>query len=378
MKWPKLLTHLLLFIATVISTTLAGAEWMTGGFFLFVKDTLGLKDFWQGFHFSIPFLAFLTFHEFGHYFMARYYQIRVSLPYYIPVWLSGLSSIGTMGAVIRLKDKPKNNLQYFDVGIAGPLAGFMVALGVLWYGFTHLPHPSHIYSIHPDYAKYGLDYAKHVYQDKTGQIAIGNSLIFSFFKNYVASNPAWVPNSFEIMHYPYLFAGFLGLFFTSLNLLPIGQLDGGHILSGLLGHKLFNKISVVFFVLFVFYGGLGIFHLSDFQFVRTSQYIEALMPLLIYALFLKFCFSKLFDNQYNQWILALSVILIQLCLVSVFPTIMGYSGFLPFGLLLGRFLGVKHPDIDDELPMNWQRKALGWLTMLIFIICASPSPFIVY
>jgi hypothetical protein len=51
---------------------------------------------------------------------------------------------------------------------------------------------------------------------------------------------------------------------------------------------------------------------------------------------------------------------------------------LPFGLLLGRFLGVKHPDIDDELPMNWQRKALGWLAMLIFIICASPSPFIVY
>jgi membrane-associated protease RseP (regulator of RpoE activity) len=378
MKWPKGLTHIALFLVTLLSTTLAGAEWMYGRFFLFVDNPLGLSEFWQGLHFSVPFLAFLTFHEFGHYFTAKYYQLKVSLPYYIPVWLSGLSSIGTMGAVIRLRETPKNNLQYFDIGIAGPLAGFVIALGVLWYGFTHLPPPEHIFNIHPEYSKFGLNYAKYVYQNQEGQIAIGNSFIFSFFKKYVASNPAWVPNPYEIMHYPYLFAGFLGLFFTSLNLLPIGQLDGGHILCGLLGHKTFNRVSVVFFTVFVFYGGLGIFRISDFHYLRVEEYFIALAKLLTYGVFLYLCFSKVFSEKYGAWIMALSIILVQLLVAEISPSLLGYSGFLPFGLLLGRFLGVKHPVIDEEVPISGLRKVLGWLAILIFVLCASPSPFIVY
>jgi hypothetical protein len=76
------------------------------------------------------------------------------------MWLSALAmSIGTLGAVIRILDRTRTRKQYFDIGIAGPLAGFVVGFGVLWYGFTHLPPLDYIYKIHPEYVKYGANYA---------------------------------------------------------------------------------------------------------------------------------------------------------------------------------------------------------------------------
>jgi membrane-associated protease RseP (regulator of RpoE activity) len=149
-----------LFLLTTISATLAGAEWITGKTFLFGKEKLGFSDFLNGFNYSFPFLLTLTFHEFGHYFAAKYHQIKVTLPYYIPIWMSGFLSFGTMGAFIRIIDRPKSRKQYFDIGIAGPLAGFIIAIGVLWYGFTHLPPADYIYTIHPEYKALGPNYAK--------------------------------------------------------------------------------------------------------------------------------------------------------------------------------------------------------------------------
>jgi membrane-associated protease RseP (regulator of RpoE activity) len=136
------LIHVSLFLITLLTTTLAGAEWMNGRFFFMGEHSLKLDEIGQGLYFSLPFLGILTVHEFGHYLMAKAYRISVSLPYYIPVWLGwipGLNSLGTMGAFIRLKSVPQTRKQYFDIGIAGPLAGFVVALAVLFYGFTHLP-----------------------------------------------------------------------------------------------------------------------------------------------------------------------------------------------------------------------------------------------
>ncbi len=367
-----------LFIATVISTTLAGAEWMTGNFFLFVAKPLGLQDFLNGFQYSIPFLASLTFHEFGHYFAAKYYKIKVTLPYYIPIWLSGLSSIGTMGAFISLKERPVSRKQFFDIGIAGPLAGFVIAIIVLCYGFTHLPAAEHIYSIHPDYQKYGLNYATEVYKNLEGQIYIGDNLLFMFFKKYVASNAALVPNAFEIMHYPYLFAGYLALFFTALNLIPIGQLDGGHILYGLIGKKWHDKISPVLLGAMAFYGGLGIFKIEDFEFLHVTEYLRKIAPLLFYIYFLKICFSRIAPDTYLDWILALAVAIGQLLCIQLFPGLLGYSGFLPFVFLLGRFLGVYHPEVVDNEPLDTKRQILGWLSLVIFVLCFSPAPFVVY
>jgi membrane-associated protease RseP (regulator of RpoE activity) len=366
-----------LFLLTTISATLAGAEWITGKTFLFGKEKLGFSDFLNGFNYSFPFLLTLTFHEFGHYFAAKYHQIKVTLPYYIPIWMSGFLSFGTMGAFIRIIDRPKSRKQYFDIGIAGPLAGFIIAIGVLWYGFTHLPPADYIYTIHPEYKALGPNYAKTVYQNMAGQIYIGDNLIFSFFKNYVADTNL-VPNSFEIMHYPYLLAGYLALFFTALNLIPIGQLDGGHILYGLIGKRLNNIVSPILLVLFAFYSGLGIFKLSEFQFLHAQEYIEKLFPFILYIIFLRICFSKIVPDTYFDWILALSIAILQLISVQIFPNIIGNSNYLLFILLLGRFLGVYHPNVEIDEPLDIKRKILGWLTLVIFILCFSPSPFIIY
>ena len=167
MKYKTEIIQALLFIITLITTTLAGAENTSAKAFFLLDEPNRLHfpaDFWQGFQFSIPFLAILTSHEFGHYFMARYYKIKTSLPYFIPLWASALMtlSIGTMGAVIRMTGRTRSRKEFFDIGIAGPLAGFVVSLGVLYYGFTHLPPLDYIFKIHEEYRQYGANYPEEV------------------------------------------------------------------------------------------------------------------------------------------------------------------------------------------------------------------------
>ena len=163
----RVLLQLGLFIITFITTTLAGAEW-TYGRSIFAPN-YSWSDFISGLEFSIPFLLILTVHEFGHYFVARYHKIKVSLPYYLPMPPLPFS-IGTMGALIRLREKVYSKKQNFDIGLAGPLAGFVTALVILFYGFTHLPEPEYIFQIHPEYEQYGLSYADYVYENQKESI----------------------------------------------------------------------------------------------------------------------------------------------------------------------------------------------------------------
>ncbi len=389
MRNKTILIQAILFVATVVTTTLSGAESITGKFFFFLPEPYVLhfpEDFWQGFAFSIPFLGILTVHEFGHYFTAQYYKIKTSLPYYIPMWLGPfMMSIGTLGAVIRILDRTRTRKQYFDIGIAGPLAGFVVAFGVLWYGFTHLPPIDYIYHIHPDYLKYGANYAEEVMKNEKligGQLVLGDNLLFSFFKNYVA-DPALVPPNFEIMHYPLIWAGYLALFFTALNLFPIGQLDGGHILYGLIGKKRFQVVSPLIYILFVLYAGYGLFSVQTIRQIgqlKADYASEAdfFQWLLLYVFGLRICFSRINpENKYTAWILSLGVVVLQLGL-SMIPAIEskhGFSGFFPFLFLLGRVLGIYHPDVEEDEPLDWKRQVLGWLALLIFVLCFTPHPF---
>lgn len=389
MRNKTILIQAILFVATVVTTTLSGAESITGKFFFFLPEPYVLhfpEDFWQGFAFSIPFLGILTVHEFGHYFTAQYYKIKTSLPYYIPMWLGPfMMSIGTLGAVIRILDRTRTRKQYFDIGIAGPLAGFVVAFGVLWYGFTHLPPIDYIYHIHPDYLKYGANYAEEVMKNEKligGQLVLGDNLLFSFFKNYVA-DPALVPPNFEIMHYPLIWAGYLALFFTALNLFPIGQLDGGHILYGLIGKKRFQVVSPLIYILFVLYAGYGLFSVQTIRQIgqlKADYASEAdfFQWLLLYIFGLRICFSRINpENKYTAWILSLGVVVLQLGL-SMIPAIEskhGFSGFFPFLFLLGRVLGIYHPDVEEDEPLDWKRQVLGWLALLIFVLCFTPHPF---
>lgn len=370
-----LLIQLLLFVVTLITTTMAGAEWTFGNMFFFVENAMGWNEFVQGFHFSIPFLGILTLHEFGHYFVARRHQIRVSLPYYIPLWFGISPSIGTMGAFIRIKDVVQSRIKFFDIGLAGPLAGFIAAVGLLWYGFTHLPPPDHIFTIHPEYLEHGLAYPHFVYENAAGNIALGDNLLFWFFKTYVA-DPDLVPHQFEIIHYPYLFAGYLALFFTALNLIPIGQLDGGHILYGLIGKKYFDVVSPTLFIVLVAYAGIGMYTLDEFARFSDEEFYSGLFSLILYAGFLFICFRRLFENPLNAVILSLSIILIQFGISYLYPSLQGYPHSLLFLFLLGRFLGVTHPDTTDNRPIGGVRVVLGVLALVIFVLCFSPRPFI--
>ena len=389
MKYKTEIIQFILFVITLITTTLAGAEAMSAKAFLFLDEPNKLHfpdDFWQGFQFSIPFLTILTCHEFGHYFTARYYKIKTSLPYFIPLWASALTSlsIGTMGAVIRMTGRTRSRKEFFDIGIAGPLAGFVVSLGVLYYGFTHLPPLEYIFKIHPDYRQYGDNYVEEVLRIPkflSGQVVLGDNLLFKFFKTYVA-DPKLLPPNFEIMHYPILWAGYISLFFTALNLIPIGQLDGGHILYGLIGKKKFNIISPAIFISFALFAGYGLFSIQEIQMIGKGGMFtderDFIFYLMLYIFFLRVCFSKVSpENRTMSWIISLSVVVAQF-LLSYIPQIAsmhGFSGFLPFIFLLGRFLGIYHPEVEIDEPLNLKRKLLGWLTLIIFILCFTPYPF---
>jgi membrane-associated protease RseP (regulator of RpoE activity) len=360
--------QILLFIATFITTTLAGAEWTYGKT---VYGGITWSDFVDGMHFSVPFLLILTVHEFGHYFTALHHKVKSSLPYYIPIPPLPLPlSIGTMGAVIRLRSKVYSKKQNFDIGIAGPLAGFVMALIVLVYGFTTLPPAEHIYKIHPEYQEFGLNYADKVYQPKDSviDVTIGKNLLFMFFEETLA-DPERMPNPHELMHYPYLLAGFLALVFTCLNLLPIGQLDGGHILYGLLGFKKHKLVASVFFVALLFYAGLGVEYISLAQ--PTSLLVWTIPA---YLLFLYSCFQGLRLPQRDTIMYVLLVFGAQITLATIYPGIHGYSGWLLFGFVIGRFLGIEHPPTEIEEPLDQNRKILGWIAIVIFIICFTPNP----
>lgn len=378
-----LIIQIVLFFITLTTTSLSGAEWIFGRPFdlpfFKIDNPLGWEHFWQGFRFSIPFLGILTVHEFGHFFAAKYHKVRVTLPYYIPLWLGFGQTIGTLGAFIRIKEFIRSREKYFDIGIAGPLAGFLVAVGVLWYGFANLPTLDYIFKIHPEYQKYGMGFARVVYSGKSmsGNILLGDNLLFTFFKTYVA-DPTRLPPPQEIMHYPLILAGYLALFFTSLNLIPIGQLDGGHVLYGLIGSKNYRIVAPILFFIFITYAGLGVYRPDEFAITDNKLFWDKIGSLALYIVFLQFCFSKVSENNsLTGWMLALLSVTIQLGISMLMPTWEGYSGFLAFGFLLGRVLGVYHPPTDDILPLSRSRQVLGWLALLIFVLCFSPKPFIV-
>ncbi len=233
--------HVLLFVLTFACVTLSGMIWTA-------RETAYARDAWttidwlglsigptallDGLRFSVPFLLFLGVHEMGHYVAARIHGIDTSPPYFIPLPLVG---IGTLGAVIRIREPIPTTRKLFDVGAAGPLAGFIVALGILLYALATLPPPTYLLDMP------GHD-AINAYIAQNGAfppmsslegtpLAIGPTLLVSLLTPLFDH----VPPAYELYHYPTLFAAWLGLFFTALNLLPAGQLDGGHVTYSLFG-----------------------------------------------------------------------------------------------------------------------------------------------
>jgi len=364
----KRIIHLLLFIITFIFTTIAGAEWMSGRWVMYGEDLLTSSEIFAGLYFSIPFLGILTAHEFGHYYTAKYYKVKVTLPYYIPLWLGFLPmfSFGTMGAFIRIKGLIESRKEYFDIGIAGPLVGFVFALGVLTYGFTHLPEPDYIFEIHPEYREYGLNYEEHVYEQEDFYFAVGDNLLFLFFKQFVA-DPEKIPNKYEMYHYPWLFAGYMALFFTALNLIPIGQLDGGHVIYGLFGYKNSRIIFRILFLIMVTISGIALLPSGpiDLNFMINSTF---------YLLFLYLTFHHFEKDLRKRLLLIIWIMILQIFALNFFPKIADYGIYMIFAFVIGRFLGIDHPKAIVDKPLDVKRKIIGWIALGVFIISFTPRP----
>lgn len=375
---PKYWLHGLLFVLTLIATTFAGAEWTLGRNFFYGENAIGMDAITTGFQFSLPFLLILTCHEMGHYVVSRYYRVLATLPYYIPAWfgflpLGGiLPSIGTFGAYIKIKQAPRSTQQFFDIGIAGPLAGFVVALICLAVGFATLPPIDYIFSIHPEFAKWGAEYPAYAYKEPN--LKVGTNLMMQIMQ-YLFADPDLVPSGYELMHYPLLFAGYLSLMFTSLNLLPFGQLDGGHVVYGLIGYRRALKVMPWLFTAFVFYVGLGM--VQPININSATIFEDSIWPNLTTLVIYYIAFSKIYPELKDNLAVTLGIFAVQYGIQTLLPGTMGADGYVMFLLIVGRFLGVTHPPAGYEHPLSLGRKIAGVVALLIFVLCFSPQPFMI-
>jgi membrane-associated protease RseP (regulator of RpoE activity) len=379
-----LLLQIFLFVATFFTTTTAGLYWVYGKFYLTANaegeivwnDQFFWNDFLLGTNFSVPFLLILTIHEFGHYFVAAYHRVKATLPFYIPFPPLPIDpfmfSIGTMGALIRIREKVRSTIQNFDIGLAGPLAGFIAAVAIIAYGFFTLPPAEAIFEIHPEYKPYGLHYADSVYSEsylkKHGggyDITIGSNLLFEFFKSIVPDQSR-VPNEHEMMHSPLLLAGFFALFFTSLNLFPMGQLDGGHIVYGLFGGKWHRRIASGFFIAIITFGGVGMVSIHD----TPKEWLPLWIGGTIF--FYYYCFARLEFPERDRIMIAVLVFGVQFVVSWLFPQVHGNPTWVLFSFLVTRFTGLQHPPSEIEQPLDTRRIILGWVALFIFVISFSP------
>jgi len=351
--------HLGLFLLTLVSTVLAGVQLVRSGpVELLSFDVLGLPaaERWAqlgwGLLYAGPFLGVLTVHEFGHYFTARYHKVRTTLPIFLPVPLG----LGTFGAVIRVKDRIFSRRDFFDIGLAGPLAGLLVAVPLLAYAFATLP----------DQAEYLLVTTRSLARYPAPEFTLAQPLLYRLLE-HVFADPHRLPPANLLLRYPLLVAGELSLFFTALNLLPIGQIDGGHILYGLLGPRRAGRLSALLFVAFIFYAGLGLFSVRS----GWQVWLYGGVP---YALYLGLVFWRLLPRAWWGLVVGAVVWLGQIAVATWWPGTLGQPGWLLFGLLLGRLSGVYHPPAPDERPLSRGRQVLGWVMVLLFLLCFSPAP----
>jgi len=280
LRIPKIpMVHWILFLLTVFTTLLAGAI-MEGAQIL--DNPL---DLMKGVPFSFTLMFILGTHEFGHYYYAQKHKVDASLPFFIPA-PPFLFLIGTFGAFIKIKSPIYRKDALLQIGAAGPIAGFIIAVPALIFGLflSDIVEKS----------------------DIQGALILGDSILMKIL--------TWVTHpdlmeSQDIMLHPIAFAGWIGLLVTMLNLLPIGQLDGGHVAYAMLGEK-----------------------------------------------------QKLIGQ-------AAFILLVPLSFLSI--------NWLIWGLLLLLLMRtVKHPPIQDiHIPLSESDKRIGYICLLIFILCFIPAPF---
>jgi len=270
--------NVVLAMATIFTTMVVGS-------LLFGADPVtSPADVLKGLPFTIAIMTVLGAHEAGHYIVARKHGMRTSLPYFIPF----PNMIGTMGAVIKHKGPIPNRKALFDVGISGPLIGLIVSVIVTIIGLLQPPITQ---------APQGMS------------IDLGIPLLFELITRIV-------PNGAVMMMHPIAFAGWVGMLVTALNLIPAGQLDGGHVLRAMIGDR--------------------------------AKEVSRVMPFILVSL--GFYVTYYMEKDGFIWVL--------------------------WGLLLSFFAAAGHPKpLNDDIPLGKGRMALGIITFILGLLCFTLVPF---
>jgi membrane-associated protease RseP (regulator of RpoE activity) len=308
--------HLVLFVLTAVSVFHMGASQIAfdenRSFF---ADLINPTFLLRGASFAIPLLAILLTHEFGHFFAARWHGVPASLPYFIPA--PGLGA-GTFGAVISMRERIRSRSALLDIGASGPLAGLLVALPALAWGIAH----SEIIPIEPNGSGDMV-----IYQE-------GQSLLYLLLKRLVIGE---IPAGYDVLLHPTAHAGWYGLLLTMLNLLPWGQLDGGHVAYALFGerhHALARWFRHGLLGLFVLNLGVSLFPIV---FGQSARHVE---------------FALVSSAFWLIW-------------------------YLVLGALARVAGGAEHPPCDPS-ELSPARHAVGWVCLVLFVLLFMPTPMAVY
>ncbi|RBI61610.1 site-2 protease family protein [halophilic archaeon] len=282
--------NVLLFVATVLSTLFAGASW-------YHVDPVAnpLSALRQAWPFTLAVMGVLGTHELGHYVMSRYHGVDATLPYFIPM----PTLIGTMGAVIRMKGQMPDREALFDIGVAGPLAGLVATVVVTAIGLT----------LEPVTASQQLLNGPNVVQVKFGYPPLLKGIAAVMGERLTYGDPTKSIN-------PVVIGGWVGMFVTFLNLIPVGQLDGGHIVRAILGER--------------------------------QESIAALVPAVLFGLAAYVFYVLDVSNATVLWVI---------------------WGFLS---MFFAYVGPATPIDDDEL--DPRRKLLGVVTFVLGLLCFTPTP----
>jgi membrane-associated protease RseP (regulator of RpoE activity) len=302
----RLFLHVALFLATFLTTTASGA--------MYVHEKGAIVPIADGLAYSVPLLLILVCHELGHYFAARAHGVDASLPYFIPLppWLS---LIGTMGAVIGMREVTSDRKKLIDIGAAGPLAGIIVAIPVLVYGLAR--------------SKVGV-IAGDGYQE-------GNSILYAVLKHAIKGE--WLPQGGrDVAMHPTAWAGWVGLLVTMINLLPIGQLDGGHIATAYFGNR------------------------YD-RFARAFHRALPLMAIGVFAWVMHVVRGE--TGARWDWRLGANVAVGAALFWMIWYVLLAILGRLSGGL--------DHPPVD-EAPLPASRRALFWVVFIVFVGIFMPVP----
>ena len=242
---PNYHTHIVLFLMTVVTTVVAGMVWEG------LNPLQQIGQFYRGLPYAFTLLTILFCHEMGHYVTARHYGIDVTLPYFIPV--PPPFPIGTLGAFIRMQSLPHNRRALLQVGAAGPIAGFCIALPAAIYAYATA-------TVAPIPASGGVYYE------------FAEPLLLQLI-NHVVFGP--IPQGSAIQISSVGIAAWFGLLVTMLNLLPVGQLDGGHIVYALFGRRA-RYLSWTVVAVLVIMG--GVFHPMWFMWAVIGMVLLRLRP----------------------------------------------------------------------------------------------------